>query len=49
MCWLTFAIAFWKISNIVSYEKNIKTYMIISGWGILLIFAADQAVVQTQL
>jgi hypothetical protein len=46
---LTFAIAFWKISNIVSYEKNIKTYMIISGWGILLIFAADQAVVQTQL
>jgi hypothetical protein len=46
---LTFAIAFWKISNMISYEKNIKTYMIISGWGILLIFAADQAIVQTQL
>jgi hypothetical protein len=46
---LTFAIAFWKISNIISYEKNIKTYMIICGWGILLLFAADQAVVQTQL
>jgi hypothetical protein len=46
---LTFAIAFWKISKITSYEKNIKTYMIISGWGILLIFGADQAVVQSQL
>ena len=46
---LTFAIAFWNISKIVSYEKNIKTYMIISGWGILLIFGADQAAVQSQL
>ena len=46
---LTFAIAFWNISKIISYEKNIKTYMIISGWGILLIFGADQAVVQSQL
>ena len=44
---LTFAVAFWNISKIISYEKNIKTYMIISGWGILLIFGADQAVVQT--
>jgi hypothetical protein len=44
---LTFAVAFWKISKIISYEKNLKTYMIISGWGILLIFGADQAVVQT--
>jgi hypothetical protein len=46
---LTFAVAFWKISKITSYEKNIKTYMIISGWGILLIFGADQALVQSQL
>ena len=46
---LTFAVAFWKISKITSYEKNIKTYMIISGWDILLIFGADQAVVQSQL
>jgi len=44
---LTFAIAFWKISRLVSYEINIKTYMIISGWGILLIFSANQATVQT--
>jgi hypothetical protein len=46
---LTFAVAFWKTSKTMSYEKNIKIYMIISGWGILLIFGADQAVVQSQL
>lgn len=44
---LTFAIAFWKIAKTVSYEKNVRTYMIISGWGILLIFSADQALVQS--
>jgi hypothetical protein len=44
---LTFAIAFWKISRVRSYERKLKTYMIISGWGILLIFGADQAGVQT--
>ena len=44
---LIFAIAFWKIAKTVSYEKNVKTYMIVSGWGILLIFTADQALVQT--
>jgi hypothetical protein len=43
---LTFAVAFWKISKIISYEKNVRTYMIISGWGIFLIFGADQAVLQ---
>jgi len=40
---LVFAIAFWKISRIISYERNIRTYMIISGWGIFLIFGASQA------
>ena len=44
---VTFALVFWKISKTVGYEKNLKTYMVISGWGILLIFGADQAVVQT--
>jgi hypothetical protein len=44
---LTFAIAFWKISSIAGFEKNIRTYMFISGWGILLIFGANQASVQT--
>jgi hypothetical protein len=43
---LVFAVAFWKISRIISYEKNIRTYMIISGWGILLIFGANQAAAQ---
>jgi hypothetical protein len=38
-----FAVAFWKISRTIRYEKNIKTYMIISGWGIFLIFSANQA------
>ncbi len=41
-----FAVAFWKISRTISYEKNIKTYMIISGWGIFLIFSANQAEAQ---
>jgi hypothetical protein len=41
-----FGIAFWKISRSISYEKNIKTYMIISGWGIFLIFSANQAEAQ---
>jgi hypothetical protein len=44
---LTFAIAFWKISRLVSYEINIRTYMVISGWGILLVFSANQATLQT--
>jgi hypothetical protein len=43
---LVFAVAFWKISKIVSYERNIRTYMFISGWGIFLIFAANQAETQ---
>src|SRR5215831_16875933 len=41
-----FGFAFWKIARTVGYEKNIKTYMIISGWGIFLIFSANQAEAQ---
>ena len=37
-----FAVAFWKIARTISYEKNIKTYMIIAGCGIFLIFSANQ-------
>ena len=33
---ILFGIVFWKISRIVGYERRIKTFMIISGWGILL-------------
>ena len=43
---LVFGVAFWKTARIISYERNIKTYMIISGWGIFLIFAANQAATQ---
>ena len=43
---LVFGVAFWKIAKIVSYEKNMKTSMIITGWGILLIFSANQAATQ---
>lgn len=31
---LLFGLVFWNISRIIRYERNIKTYMIISGWGI---------------
>jgi hypothetical protein len=44
---LMFALAFWKMSKNLSYEKNIKTHMIVCGWGILLIFSADQSGLQT--
>jgi hypothetical protein len=43
---LLFGLVFWNISRIIRYERNIKTYMIISGWGILLIFSSNQAVTQ---
>ena len=43
---LIFGLAFWNISKNVGYERNIKTYMIISGWGVFLIFAANQALTQ---
>jgi hypothetical protein len=43
---LIFGAAFWNIAKIVRYEKNIRSYMIISGWGIFLIFATNQAVTQ---
>jgi hypothetical protein len=40
---------FWNISRIIGYERNIKIYMIISGWGILLIFSSNQAATQIVL
>lgn len=43
---LLFGLVFWNISRIIGYERNIKIYMIISGWGILLIFSSNQAVTQ---
>jgi hypothetical protein len=43
---LLFGLVFWNISRIIRYERNIKIYMIISGWGIFLIFSSNQAVTQ---
>ena len=43
---ILFGLVFWNISRIIGYERNIKTFMIISGWGILLIFSSNQAVTQ---
>ena len=40
---LTFGILFWKMSQLVSHEKSLRLYMIISGVGVFLIFSADQA------
>jgi hypothetical protein len=44
-----FGLVFWNISRIIGYERNIKIYMIISGWGILLIFSSNQAATQIVL
>lgn len=43
---LTFGIAFWKISRDLRYERNVSTYMVVSGWGMLLVFGANQAISQ---
>jgi hypothetical protein len=43
---MIFGLAFWRIGRIMSYERNIKTFMIISGWGVFLIFATNQAMTQ---
>jgi hypothetical protein len=44
---LVFAIAYWKLAKTVSYEKNIRIFLSISGWGFLFIFGANQAATQT--
>ena len=40
---LTFGFGFWRIAKTIGYEKTIKKHMIISGWGILLLFGTNQA------
>jgi hypothetical protein len=44
---LMFGVVFWRISKRLRYERKIRTYMVISGWGILLLFATNQAASQT--
>jgi hypothetical protein len=43
---LMFGIAFWNTASVVSYEKKIRSCMLISGWGVFFVFAANQAVTQ---
>jgi hypothetical protein len=40
---IMFGIAFWNISRTVSFEKTLRDYMIISGYGFLLLFSANQS------
>jgi hypothetical protein len=40
---IMFGVTFWNISRKVSFEKSLKGYMIISGYGFLLLFSANQA------
>jgi hypothetical protein len=44
---LMFGVVFWRISKRLRYERKIRTCMVISGWGILLLFATNQAASQT--
>lgn len=43
---LIFAVAFWNMSRVVSYERKMKLSMVIAGWGIFFIFSANQASTQ---
>jgi hypothetical protein len=38
-----FGVAFWNISRTVRYEKALRDYMVISGYGFLLLFSANQS------
>jgi len=40
---IMFGVAFWRISNKVNFEKTLKGFMIISGYGFLLLFSSNQA------
>ena len=40
---IMFGIAFWNISRKISFDKALKGYMVISGYGFLLLFISNQA------
>ena len=40
---IMFGVVFWNISRKVSFEKSLRGYMIISGYGFLLLFSTNQA------
>lgn len=39
---IIFCVTFWNISRKVSFEKTLRGYMIISGYGFLLLFSTNQ-------
>jgi hypothetical protein len=41
---IMFGLTFYDLSKKVSYEKTLKDYMIISGYGFLLLFSANQSI-----
>jgi hypothetical protein len=40
---IIFGIAFWKISKTVDYEKTLQKFLIITGYGFLFLFSANQS------
>jgi hypothetical protein len=40
---IMFGVAFWNMSRFVRYEKTLRDYLIISGYGFLLLFSANQS------
>jgi hypothetical protein len=42
---ITFGILFWRASRAVSYEKDIVSFIIIAGVGIMLVFSVNQATI----
>jgi hypothetical protein len=40
---LIFGLLFWRISRLVRSDRTLREYMIVSGYGFLLLFSANQA------
>ncbi len=39
---LIFGLLFWRISKLISFEKTLRDYMVIAGYGFLLLFSSNQ-------
>ena len=40
---MIFGLLFWRISKLVSYDRILREYLIIAGYGFLLLFSANQS------
>jgi hypothetical protein len=47
ICGIIFGIGFWMIAKNIHKDNVIRNYLIISGYGFLLLFASNQAIVLT--